>query len=227
MADDVVLRVRRNFKRPDPKVYAAFDNIMSGFVVDAMMRVGALDHGIHCVTKANRVVGSALTVNAGPRDNLAVYAAISMAKPGDILVIDARGYPYSAAAGDNVVWQAKNSGVTGFVVDGMVRDLPGIEETGVPVWARGITPNSPFKNGPGEVGTRISVGGVSVESGDLVYADSDGVVIVPQARLAEVLVELEAIKKKEAQMEKLVKGGQKLPGWVPEFMASNKVQYLD
>jgi len=223
----VVLRVRRNFQRPDPKVHEAFTNIMSGFVVDAMMRVGALDPDIRCLTRANRVVGPALTVNAGPRDNLAIYAALSVAKPGDVLVIDARGYRLSAGVGDNVVWQARNSGIAGFVVDGMVRDLPGIEETGVPVWARGVTPNSPWKNGPGEVGTRISVGGVSVESGDLVYADSDGVVVVPQARLPEVLVELEAVKKKEAQMEKAVKGGQKLPGWVGEFMASGKVQYLD
>ena len=82
---------------------------------------------------------------------------------------------------------AKNKGVAAIVTDGMARDRDGIVAVGLPVFSRGITPNSCVKSGPGKVGLPIVCGGVAVEAGDVVLGDRDGVVVIPQAQLKDVV----------------------------------------
>ena len=100
------------------------------------------------------------------------------------------------------------------MTDGLVRDVQGIAEVGIPVYARGLTPNSPFKHGPGTIGLPIAIGGQAVEAGDLVVGDGDGVVIVPRWRIAEAAAELAAIREKESGMDALVKSGATSPSWL-------------
>ena len=130
-------------------------------------------------------------------------------------------------AGDLYVGMAKNAGVAGIVTDGVVRDLTGINEVGIPVFARGICANSPWKNGPGKVGLPIVIGGVNVNAGDIVAGDQDGVVIVARRTAPAVADGLKAVLAKEKKMEANVKTGMTIPGWLKDAYKDKGVKYLD
>ncbi|MDQ4061797.1 MAG: RraA family protein [Pseudomonadota bacterium] len=211
-----VLTVRREFPRPRAEHVERLAGAPVGHIVDAQGRVGALHHAIKPVTRAHRFAGAALTVDAGPRDNLAAWAALSVAKPGDVLVITTGGYEGAAVTGDLMVGMARNAGIVAVVTDGLVRDLDGLDAIGIPVFAAGVTPNSPQKNGPGRIGLPIVVGGVAVAPGDILCGDRDGVVVVAQDRAAEVVQGLDAIRDKEAAIEAAIRAGDREPAWLAE-----------
>jgi 4-hydroxy-4-methyl-2-oxoglutarate aldolase len=104
--------------------------------------------------------------------------------------------------------------------------VAGIDQVGIPTFARGLSPNSPFKDGPGEIGFPVILGGVTVHQGDLLVGDADGVVVVPRADLASVAGELAAIAEKEAKMEAAVAAGAKFPAWLDEAMATG-IRFVD
>ena len=126
-----------------------------------------------------------------------------------------------------MAYMAKNKGVLAIVTGGVLRDLPGLLEVGIPMFCRGISPNSPARNGPGTVGLPVTLGGVYVSSGDLVIGDRDGVVIVSQQTLTRVIGELEEVRQIEAVMEAKVKDGLTLSDGICELLASDKVRNLD
>jgi 4-hydroxy-4-methyl-2-oxoglutarate aldolase len=227
MAEPVPLTIRRDWLRPDAKTLAVFKDTPTGFVVDAIGRAGALDHRIRSIWKGPHFIGSALPVWTTARDNLAPYAAIKFAKPGDVMLIATGEYEGAAVIGDVMVGMMRNAGIVAAITDGLVRDVPGIVEVGIPVYARGVTPNSPFKHGPGTIGLPISIGGQAVEPGDLVVGDGDGVVIVPRWRIAEAAAELSAIREKERGMDALVKSGATAPAWLDARLAGDGVRYMD
>jgi 4-hydroxy-4-methyl-2-oxoglutarate aldolase len=226
MAEPNPLTIRREWPRLDEKVLDALKGVPTGFVVDAIGRAGALHQGIRPVWAGPHFVGSALPVWTTARDNLAPYAAIKFAKPGDVMLIATDEFEAASVIGDIIIGMMKNAGIVAAVTDGLVRDVPGIIEVGIPIYARGVTPNSPFKHGPGTIGLPIALGGQRVEPGDLVVGDGDGVVVVPRWRVRELLAELPAIREKEAQMEKLVKSGVTAPAWL-EARLSEGVRYVD
>jgi 4-hydroxy-4-methyl-2-oxoglutarate aldolase len=226
-AKETALTIKRNFPRADRELVKKFCNLPTGNVCDAQGRVGALDYRIKPVGRASQFCGIALTVDAGPRDNLAAWAALELAKPGDVILITTGGYLDSSVVGDLYVGMAKNAGVAGIATDGVVRDLPGINAVGIPVFGRGICPNSPWKNGPGSVGLPIVIGGVIVNAGDIVVGDQDGVVIVAHQRAAAVAEGLKAVLEKEKNMEAAVKAGLTVPAWLKEAYTSKGVVYLE
>ena len=148
-----------------------------------------------------RFVGIALTCWCGPNDNLALLAAVALAEPGEVVVAASEAFTGAGMAGDLVVGMARNRGVSAIVTDGMVRDRDGIVAVGLPVFCRGVTPNSCVRSGPGTVGLPVVAGGVPVATGDLVLGDADGVVVVPQARLEEVGARLAAVRAAEQRAE--------------------------
>ncbi len=224
---DAVLTVRRDFKRPERSLIEAFAGAQTGHVVDAQGRHGALAHAIRPVSQAASFVGSALTVVTRSRDNLACWAALKEARPGDVLVIATGATEEAAIVGDTMMGMARNSGIVACVTDGLARDVAGIDAVGLPVWAAGVTPNSPWKDGPGAIGGTVTLGGVVVAAGDLVIGDPDGVVIVPQANIAAVLAELAIVRKKEAAMEAAIAAGAKLPSWLDALLAEKGVRVVD
>jgi 4-hydroxy-4-methyl-2-oxoglutarate aldolase len=226
-AIEKALTIKRKFTRTEPQLVKKFMNLPTGNVCDAQGRVGAMDYRIKPVSATSQLCGTALTVDTGPRDNLAAWAALEIAGPGDILVITTGGHLASSVAGDLYVGMAKNAGVAGIVTDGVVRDLPGINAVGIPVFARGICPNSPWKNGPGRVGLPIVIGGVSVNAGDIVVGDQDGVVIVARRTASAVADGLAAVLAKERKMEAAVKAGLTVPDWLKEACKAKGVRYLD
>jgi 4-hydroxy-4-methyl-2-oxoglutarate aldolase len=134
-----------------------------------------------------KVAGPAFTVEVRPGDNLMIHAAMSMAKPGDVLVIDGKGDLGAALMGTIMMTACKQLGLAGVVIDGAVRDTLELEEMGFPVFAAGANPNGPTKNVPGRIGHPVSVGGVTVRAGDFVLGDADGVVVVEREKIASLV----------------------------------------
>jgi 4-hydroxy-4-methyl-2-oxoglutarate aldolase len=227
MAEAPTLSIRSTWPRPPEALRAAFAEAPTGWVVDAQGRRGALHHGIRALTKATRIVGAALPVWSRGRDNLAPYAALAVVRPGDVLVVATEDYEAASVAGDILLGMARNAGVVGFVTDGVVRDVPGLDAVGIPVFARGVSPNSPQKDGPGTIGLPVTLGGVVVAPGDLVVADGDGVVIVPLAEAGTVAAALEEVRAKEAAMDDAVKAGATQPGWLAARLARPDIRFLD
>jgi 4-hydroxy-4-methyl-2-oxoglutarate aldolase len=222
-----ILTIRKNFARPPEAALAPFRDAPTGWIVDANGRRGALDIGVRPITKATRFCGAAITVWSRARDNLAPYAAIEFARPGDVMVIATDGYTEASVIGDVLAGMAKNKGVAAIVTDGTVRDVEGLNAVGIPVFARGLTPNSPHKDGPGEIGLSVTLAGQAVASGDLVAGDENGVVVVPGARVEEVAAGLAAVKKKEVEMDALVRAGATAHPWLKAILDSDKVRYVD
>jgi 4-hydroxy-4-methyl-2-oxoglutarate aldolase len=222
--DPPLLTIRRDFARPAPADVAAFANVPTGYVIDAMGGRGGLDYRIKPLAPASSVlVGVATTCHCGPADNLGLFAAMATARPGDILVAATDGFTATSVTGDLLLGMAKNRGVRGLVTDGLVRDLAGILGVGLPVYCTGITPNSPVRNGPGTVGLPVVLGGVSVEPGDLVIGDDDGVVIVPGADIATVLKRLSDVRAAEAALDAKVKAGLEVPDFIQRILESDRV----
>jgi len=168
-----------------------------------------------------------VTANCGPRDNIAVYVALRIAKPGDVLVLRTGDHLEAAVIGDNVALIAQNLGIAAVVTDGLVRDLEGLEQVGLPVFCRGLTPNSPFKHGPCEVGTPLSLGGMPIAAGDLLVGDRDGVTVVPQAQIDAVIAALDEVRRNERETQARIAAGATVPSWVDELIASEKTRILD
>ncbi|MDQ2088894.1 RraA family protein [Marimonas arenosa] len=206
-----MLQIRAEIQRPSAIQIAAFKGVPTGFVCDAMEGQGALASEINHLGVGRdlptHAVGPALVADNGPAEILATMGALHVAQKGDVIVSAVHGHRNCSAAGDQFCGMMKNKGVAGFVTDGEVRDYDGIVDAGLPVWCTGLSPNSPYSNGPGKVGFGAVVGGVQINSGDLIVADRNGVVVVPFARIDAVIALLEEVKALEAGLEEKVKSG--------------------
>ena len=217
MIDEAPRIQHRPIARPAAALVDALRGMPTGFIVDALGGSGALDYRIKpAIADQAACCGVALTCDAGPADNLALVAALPVVQPGDVLVAATGGYTGCAITGDLVLGMARNCGAVGFITDGCVRDLPGIRAVGLPCYCVGVTPNSPARSGPGTVGFPVTIGGLPVASGDVIVADADGVVVVPQERLEEVIARLPAIRQSEAELDEAVRKGLRVPAFLPK-----------
>ena len=223
--DPPLLTIRSDFARPAAEHVAAFAGLQTGFAVDAMNGRGALDYRIKPLAPLNApLLGIAVTSHCGPADNLALFAAMASAKPGDILVAAADGFTGTAVVGDLLMGMARNLGILGLVTDGLARDQAGLLAVGLPVFCAGLTPNSPSRNGPGSVGLPVVVGGVRIESGDVLLADNDGVVVIPRVELPGIFGRLDKIREAETSLEAKVKVGLGVPDFIHAILLSDKVR---
>lgn len=207
IGDPAKLVVKRPGARAAEAVLAPFAARATSFIADAMQGRGALDHRIKPLDPKMRFAGTALTAKAGARDNLAAVAALDLIEPGDVLVVAAQGFTETAVVGDNMARIAKMRGAVAVVTDGAVRDIDEIRSIGLPVFARAVTPNSAYGNGPGEVGLPLALGDVPVATGDLVIGDADGVIVVPKARIAEITEALDRVAEREAKLHAKIADG--------------------
>ncbi|WOI54928.1 RraA family protein [Palleronia sp. LCG004] len=221
------LIVRKDRNRPTDAQIAAFQGVPTGFVVDAMHGRGALHAGISPLgAHGEAVAGPALCAENQPGDILATLAALAYLSPGDVLIVGtAGGYQGCAAAGDRVCGMARNAGAVGLVTDGPLRDLAGIEEIGLPCWATGLTPASPFTTGPGVVGGAMPFGGLHVATGDMIVADADGVVVVPFDMIDTVAKRVAQVREVELALDAEVREGLKVPPAIEELLASDATRH--
>ncbi len=225
--DPPLLTIRRDFRRPRTEDLAELANVPTGHAVDAMNGRGAVDYRIKPLAPiTSPLVGTAVTCHCGPADNLALFAALDVVQPGDILVAVTEGSVNTSVTGDMLMGMAKNCGARALVTDGVVRDLAGILNVGLPVFCVGLSPNSPARNGPGLVGLPVVIGGVSVSSGDVLVLDNDGVVIVPNGQVQSVIQNLKLVRAAEADLEAKVKAGLKLPDFIRKVLASGHIEEL-
>ena len=209
-------RFRDDIERPEPDVVAGFRDFDTPAISDLMNRLYTMVPAVRMQTDPGvRLVGPACTVKVFPGDNLMVHKSIDVARPGDVVVVDTSSSMMTAVLGDLVCTKAKYRGIAGFVVDGLIRDLPGILRLGdIPVFARGVTPLGPLHRGPGELNYPISAGGIVVHPGDIVVADLNGVVIVPRENAEAVLQQLRVRGAQEADYVAGVARGEFSNDWV-------------
>jgi 4-hydroxy-4-methyl-2-oxoglutarate aldolase len=199
-------RVKAEWARPDRALLDSFGEASSAQVADAMSRLGAMDAGIRPVWQSPRVIGCALTVWCHAGDNLMLHKALSLARAGDVVVMNTQGNVTNSGFGELIATSAVKIGIRAVIVDGTVRDVEALDRLKLPVYSRGLSPNGCNKDGAGEVGTVIACGGVAVRPGDVIVADRDGVTVVPfddaeeVARLAAAQVERE--RKRLAEIER-------------------------
>lgn len=219
-----MLTIHRGWSRPDPALVAAFRGAQTSHLCDAMEGRGAVDWQIKPLDPGNgSFCGPALTAWAYPADIAAMFGALAEAQAGDVIMLACDSFTATAVIGDLAAGMMRNKGVAAFVTDGLARDRAGIIATGLPLFARGIVPNSPALNGPGTVGAPVVLGGVAVSPGDIVVGDADGVVVVPQARARAVLEILGRIRTAEASMEKQVKDGLQITEKARAMVAAARV----
>lgn len=227
LGDPPVVTLKRQFARPSATQIEALKGVPTGFVVDLMMGQGAIDQRIKPLWPDSPFTAPVLTADCGPRDNLGLLVALDVAEPGDVIALATGGFEETAVLGDHVAAMAKNKGVVAFVTDGLARDVDGLIGVGLPIFCAGISPNSPYKNGPCEVGTSVTLGGLAVRSGDLMVGDRDGVAVIPKEKIDAVITGLPDVEAKEAEMGRLIEEGLTVPGFVGELLASDKTRHLD
>ncbi len=165
---------------------------------DVLTRDRVMDIGIRPMwVGIPRIAGPAYTARCAPGDNLMLHAAIYRAAPGSVIVVEAGDADY-ALAGGNVCGVAQRRGIAGFVLDGAIRDLAEVRQIGFPVFARGLIPIPGGRNEIGALQTTVRCGGVSVQPGEIVVADEEGIVVVPNADRAGVLERAQARAAKDA-----------------------------
>lgn len=180
--------VIREIERTPADVVARAAEFPSSILADVAGRRGALHGRIQGLSPSMRFAGTAITVEVRPGDNLMIHAAMALAKPGDVIVVDGRGDLSSALMGEIMSQQCVALGVAAVVIDGAVRDSEAIRALGFPMFAAGLNPNGPTKYVPGRLNHPISIGGVTVRPGDLVVGDCDGVTVVEREKVAAMLL---------------------------------------
>ncbi|WP_428911500.1 RraA family protein [Niallia sp. Krafla_26] len=165
-------------------------------ISDALKGFNHMDTGIKPINSSFNIAGRAYTINIPAGDNTGILRGMREAEPGEILVVNGKGYTERAVAGDFVIGLAKYLGLQGIIIDGAVRDMKGIRDLNFPVFCRAATISASAKSAKGELQVPISCGGVSVAPGDLIVGDEDGVIVIPKGKEEIILnATLEKLKK--------------------------------
>jgi RraA family protein len=210
-------RILPSADRADAALVRAVGEMVVAHLSDCMGRIHAAT-GLRPMHHGGKLIGTAYTVKVPPGDNLMVHKAIDAAVPGDVIVVDAGGVLEQAIIGEIMSSWAAKRGLAGMVIDGAVRDSAALAQNAFPVYARGVTPRGPYKNGPGEINCPVSVGGMVVMPGDIVAGDEDGLVCVPRADAEEILALARAQRDREDAILADIAKGALDRAWVDETL---------
>ena len=207
--------IRRDFPRVDAGVVTRASALAASVFADVAGRRGTLDARIQPLARSMRMAGPAFTVEVRPGDNLMIHAAIAMAQPGDVIVVDGKGDTTCALMGSIMITACKKLGLAGVVLDGAHRDSEEILAMGFPLYSVGSNPNGPTKNVPGRINWPISCGGTAIAPGDLLIGDGDGVVVI-ERQLAESLIALadKKVREERARIADIESGRSIRPAWL-------------
>lgn len=207
--------IRREFTRIDKATVKATAGFASSILADVAGRRGAMDGRIQALSPAMRVCGPAFTIEVRPGDNLMIHAAMAMAQAGDVLVIDGKADRTAALMGSIMLNACKRLGFAGVVLDASIRDTEELRELGFPVWSIGANPNGPTKGVAGRINWPISCGGVTVNPGDLIVGDADGITVVEREKVASLLpLAARKVADERQRIADISSGGPIRPKWL-------------
>lgn len=172
-------RILKRRRAVDAQRAEAFRALPVANVSDSMSRMFAGGARLRPVYRGGTMAGPAFTVRTRPGDNLMVHKALDIAQPGDIVVVDAGGDLANAIIGEIMVAMAAQRRLGGIVINGAIRDHAALSSGSFPVFAAGVTHRGPYKDGPGEINVPIAIDGMTIEPGDLIIGDADGLLCVP------------------------------------------------
>lgn len=202
------MRIHTSICRPIASTLSLFAELSTANISDATSRLFSMDAGISPIGRTKRVLGTALTVKSAIADNFMFHKALSIAQPGDVIVVNACGDFNYSVCGDVMYRYAMKRGVVGFIVDGCIRDSDFLQNSDFAVFARGVTPRGPYKIPVGEINTDIACGGQVIHPGDIVIGDSDGVVVVRKDDAEAVYNMTQLVLEKEELMSSLIENGE-------------------
>ncbi|MBE6123049.1 MAG: RraA family protein [Erysipelotrichaceae bacterium] len=200
MKDKIGFRIFKDFERPPVELVEKFRGLPASNVGDMVNRLSCMRSELRPFND-KPLLGVALTVKAPCGDNMILHKALNMAKPGDVVVVDGEGCKDRSLAGEMMFDLAARRGIAGVIIDGAIRDTDAIANLSMPVYATAVTPQGPYKHGPGEINVPIACCGQVVFPGDIILGDADGVVVI-HPEYAEELAEI-AIKKHASEVQKI------------------------
>ncbi|OZI50933.1 RraA family protein [Bordetella genomosp. 4] len=155
-------------------------------ISDCMSRMAAGGARLRPMHDGTLLAGPALTVRTRPGDNLMVHKALGLAQPGDVIVVDAGGDLTNAIIGEIMTSYAESRGIAGIIINGAIRDSGAIRRSAFPVYAAGVTHRGPYKDGPGVINGTVALDGMTIEPGDLILGDEDGLLCIPFDQADEI-----------------------------------------
>jgi regulator of RNase E activity RraA len=207
--------IRRDFERVPAEIVRKASEFAASILADVAGRRGTMDGRIAPVAPSMKMAGPAFTIEVRPGDNLMIHASMAMARPGDILVVDGKADRTCALMGAIMISACRKMGFGGAVLDAAVRDTEELRELGFPVFAVGANPNGPTKFVPGRINWPVSCGGVSVQPGDLVVGDADGVVVIEREKAASLLdAAAKKVADEKARFADIAAGRNLTPKWL-------------
>ncbi|MCK6453541.1 MAG: RraA family protein [Alphaproteobacteria bacterium] len=212
-----------DFDRPPGAEIEKLGRFAVSLIGDGLGRRAIMDAAIRPINPARRLCGPAFTVETRGADNLMLHAALALAKPGDVIVCDAHGDLSAAVWGGLMGASAVKLGLGGLVIDGAVRDREELYQMELPVFARGVTPCGPHKDGPGQINLPIACGGVPVHPGDVVVGDGDGIIVVPKADLAMAIAAAAQRDAGEARRRVEIERGEITQPWLEAALRAKGV----
>jgi len=216
--------VNMNFVRVSSEIVKTASQYPSCILADVAGRRGAMHGRIAPLHSSMQFSGPALTVEVRAGDNLMIHAAMSLARPGDVLVIDGKADQQCALMGSIMINVCKKLGLAGVVVDAAIRDSLELLELDFPVFSVGKNPNGPTKNVAGRIGHDISCGNITVRSGDYVHGDADGVIVIEREKIESLLpLAAKKVLDESARIAQIQQGKTDSP-WLPSALVAAGVQ---
>ncbi len=191
-------RIYTKINRPSKELVEQFRGLPVANIADEMNRFSCVDARIKPLN-STPLLGTAFTVKARVGDNLMFHKAIDMAQPGDVIVVDGQGDLVNSLTGEIMMRQVLKKGIAGVVIDGAVRDADALRQLDLAIYAAGITPQGPYKNGPGEINVPVCCGGIVVNPGDILVGDGDGIVVISPKDAASIADKAKSKQKKEQE----------------------------
>ncbi len=202
----------KDFPRVSKEIISKASIYQPAILADVADRRGALHGRISAFRPHMKMAGPAFTVEVRAGDNLMIHAAMSLAKPGDVLVIDGKGDLTAALMGVIMINACITLGFAGVVIDGAIRDTLELAELDFSIFSVGANPSGPTKQVSGRIGHPISVGDVAIHPGDFITADADGVVVVERDKIESLLpLAKEKLKAEEKRIASIRMGDTAAP----------------
>lgn len=223
-------RIYLKREMPDPEIVAQFKTIPASNTADVMNRSCAMNPRIHLVgqPKDQMMVGPAFTVKGRAGDNLTLHAALNLCQEGDVLVVSNEEDATRALMGEVMMAYLRyTKKIAGIILDGPIRDIDEIGGWDFPVYCTGTTPGGPYKEGPGEINVPISCGGISVNPGDIILADPDGIIVIPRQDAAVILEDAKKFQAADEKKLAAAKNGTANRAWVEKALEEKGYEIID